>query len=288
MKINSIAPDSNIFLQILSSIAGMPESLYYMGDLPKDRYPAVAIVGSRKPTTYGKEVTYSLSYELAKKGVVIVSGLALGIDGIAHQAALDAGGKTVAVLGNGLPNIHPRTNEGLARKIIESGGLIVSEYKPGMPASKGSFLKRNRIVSGLSDAILVTEAASRSGTLNTAAHALEQGKEIFAVPGNITSPLSAGCNALIRQGATPVTSVDDILSVISPSNQNSQTTLPLGNSPQETTVIGLISKGIQDGDELQKQSGLVASDFAITMTSLELDGVIKPLGANRWMITGGG
>jgi DNA processing protein len=279
MKINSIRPDDNVFLQILSDIAYMPKTLYYRGNLLNDRPPTVAIVGSRKPTAYGKEVTYSLAYELSKRGVVIVSGLALGIDGIAHQAALDAGGRTVAVLANGLANIYPRTHEGLANNILQNNGLIISEYEPSMPAMQHTFL-----VSGLADAVLITEAASRSGTLNTAAHALEQGRDIFAIPGNITSPLSAGCNSLIKQGAAPAVDVEDILSVISPSNQYKQTALPLVNSPQETTIINLIANGVQDGDDLQRQSKLPAQQFAITMTSLELDGHIKPLGANKWSV----
>lgn len=286
MKINSIHPDNNIFFQMLSGIAHMPKTLYYLGNLIDDRPPTVAIVGSRKPTAYGKEVTYSLAYELSKRGVVIVSGLALGIDGIAHQAALDAGGRTVAVLANGLSNIYPRTHQGLARNILQKNGLIISEYEPGMPAMQHAFLERNRIVSGLSDAVLITEAASRSGTLNTAAHALEQGKDIFAVPGNITSPLSAGCNALIKQGASPATSAEDILAAIAPSAHSVQTSLPLGNSPQETTIINLIAGGVQDGDELQRRSKLDAQEFAIVMTTLELDGHIKPLGANKWAVLG--
>jgi DNA processing protein len=284
MKINTTRPDDNIFLQIMSGIDGMPESLYYLGELPKERPPAVAIVGSRKPTSYGKEVTYSLAYELSKKGVVIISGLALGIDGIAHQAALDAGGKTIAVLGNGLPDIYPRSHESLAKNIIKSGGLIVSEYGPGTPAMQHSFLRRNRIVSGLSDAIIVTEAASHSGTLNTAAHALEQGREIFAVPGNITSPLSSGCNHLLQQGALVALSASDVIGHIAPQLHQEQSVLHLGSTPEETAIIKLLQAGIRDGDELQRKSKLEPSKFSVALTVLELNDTVKALGANQWTL----
>lgn len=149
-----------------------------MGELPDERLPSVAIVGTRKPTTYGKEVTRQLASDLAKRGVIIISGLALGIDGLAHRGALEAGGTTIAVLANGLPDIYPSTHRALADEILASRGAIISEYEPGVSARGFQFLQRNRIVSGLSDAVIITEAATRSGTLNTAAHALEQGKEV--------------------------------------------------------------------------------------------------------------
>src|SRR5207253_2218315 len=153
--------------------------------------------------------------------------------GIAHRAALEAGGTTIAVLANGLPQIYPATHKDLADQIVQAGGAIVSEYDPETSALSYQFLQRNRIVSGLSDAIIITEAAARSGTLNTAMHALEQGKEVFVVPGNITSPLSAGCNTLLKQGARVATSAEDILEIIAPELLQAQTSLALGNSPLE-------------------------------------------------------
>ena len=285
MKINRVSPDKHEYLQIVSNIAKPPEKLYFIGSLPAERMPSIAIVGTRKPTRYGNEVTHKLAYDLAQKGIVIISGLALGVDSIAHRAALEAGGRTIAVLGNGLPTIYPASHKSLADDIVANGGAIISEYEPGTEARPFRFLERNRIVSGLADAIIITEAAARSGTLNTAMHALEQGKEIFVVPGNITSPMSAGCNALLRQGATPVTDAKDILEVIAPELLASQTTvMPLGTSPNETLLLELIAGGMRDGEELQRTSNLDAATFATTLTMLELNDVIRNLGANQWTL----
>ncbi|HEY8992921.1 MAG TPA: DNA-processing protein DprA [Candidatus Microsaccharimonas sp.] len=285
MKINTISPDDNNFLQIINTIALKPKTLYFVGTLPTDRSPevkVVAVVGTRKPTAYGKEVTFNLAYKLAQKGVIIVSGLALGIDAIAHRAALEAGGTTIAVLANGLDSIYPESHRQLAQRIIDSGGALISEYPPGTLARDFQFLARNRIVSGLSDAVIVTEAASRSGTLATVAHALEQNREVFAVPGNITSPMSVGPNRLIQQGAHPVTSVDDILQVIAPALVTVQTSLNLGSNPMERALIDLLRSGITDGDDLQQASNLSASDYSQTLTMLEIQGLIRSLGGNKW------
>jgi DNA processing protein len=181
-------------------------------------------------------------------------------------------------------------NQRLAESIMQKGGAIISEWQrgDGKTIGKWSFLERNRLVSGLADAVIITEAAARSGTLNTAAHALSQGRELFVVPGNITSPLSEGCNSLLKQGAHPVTSARDILEIIAPttvtSSKNQQTILPVGATPGETAILKLLIAGIRDGDQLQQQSGLSAAEYATTLTMLEINGIIKPLGANRWTI----
>ena len=284
MKINHISPQENKFTQIITSIAVVPEKLYYIGELPTERRPTVAIVGTRKPTAYGKEVTQQLATDLARRGVVIVSGMALGVDATAHRATLDAGGTTIAVLGNGLPELTPSTNRDLGERIIAHGGAVISEYEPHTPAYPAHFLERNRIVSGLSDAILITEAAARSGTLNTASHALEQGREVFVVPGNITSPLSAGCNALLRQGATPVTSAQDILEVIAPQLLQPQTQLALGDNPLQTAIIQQLQAGIRDGDELQRITAAPAGAFSTELTMMEINGLIRSLGGNQWTL----
>lgn len=284
MKINKISPDDHDFLQMTSGIAKPAKSLYFIGKLPKTRQPTVAIVGTRRPTAYGKEVTYRLAHDLASRGIIIISGLAIGVDGIAHQAALDAGGTTIAVLGNGLGSIYPAKHRDLAKNILASGGALISEYEPDVLARDFHFLERNRLVSGLSDAVLITEAARRSGTLNTAAHAIEQGREVFVVPGNITSPLSAGCNHLLRSGATPATSAEDIIEIIAPTLSPGQQTLPLGNTPEETTIISLLQSGLRDGDELQRTSGIDASTFSTTLTMMEINGTIRSLGANQWTL----
>ena len=229
-------------------------------------------------------MTHRLAYDLASRGVIVVSGLALGVDGIAHRAALEAGGTTLAVLANSLPKIYPATHRDLAKDIIAKGGAIISEHQDNESPRGYDFLARNRIVSGLADAIIITEAASRSGTLNTAAHALEQGREVFVVPGNITSPLSAGCNALLKQGATPITCADDILQVIAPHTPDKQTLLPLGNTPDETTILRLLADGMRNGDEIQQKTGIAAADFSMALTMLEMNGAIRPLGGNQWTL----
>ena len=288
MEINRIRPDEHNFTQRLATIANPPKSLCFMGNLPNSGAPVVAIVGSRKPSAYGREVTEQLASNLAKAGCIIVSGLALGIDGIAQRAALEAGGTVIGVIPNELPDISPQTNYKLAMNIIKNGGAILSEWKKGdgKVVNRWSFLERNRLVSGLADAVIITEAAERSGTLNTAAHALSQGRDVFAVPGNITSPLSAGCNALLKQGAHPVTEAKDVLHIIAPEQlkKSDQSQLPLGSSPEETIIINLIASGVRSGDQLQQQSGLSASNFSTALTMLEINGVIKPLGANNWML----
>lgn len=280
MKINRYTPDQQLFLRRTSGIAKVPKCLYVIGLLPESDVTAVAIVGTRKPTSYGRAVTEMVAGELARRGVVIVSGLAIGIDGIAHQAALDASGTTIAILPTGLDAIHPRSHRQLSEQIIETGGALITEYPPGSYTMQHQFLERNRLVSALSDAVIVTEAALRSGTMSTVSHALEQGRTVFAVPGNINSPMSAGCNQLIRQGAVPLTSVDDVfleLGITAPSRQ-----LILGDNDHENNILSLIKSGIQDGDELLQASGLGSSDFSQTMTMLEIKTAIQPLGANKW------
>lgn len=284
MKINKVLPLKHNYLQILGSLAKTPEVLYVMGDIPEERLPTIAIVGTRKPTAYGREVTHQLAYTLAKRGVVVVSGLALGVDGVAHEAALEAGGITLAVLANGLPRVYPAAHRQLAERIVSGSGGVLSEYEPDYPPRNYQFLERNRLVSGLADAIIITEAAQRSGTLNTAAHALEQGKDVFVVPGNITSPMSAGCNALLRQGALPVTCAEDILEVIAPNFLAPQQSLPLGKTQEESLILSLLQSGVRDGDELQVKSKLDPSDFSQSLTMLEIEGSIRPLGGNQWTL----
>lgn len=285
MKIQSITPDKHKFLQITVNIPKPPKMLYYIGELPPERIPAVAVVGTRKPTAYGVEVTNRLTYDLASKGVLIVSGLALGIDALAHKATLDANGATLAVLPCGLNKIAPATNRGLAVSILEKGGAILSEYPEGDVISwKLNMHERNRLVSGLSDAILITEASARSGTLNTASHALAQGKEVFVVPGNITSPLSAGCNALLKQGATPVTEAKDILEVIAPQLLSAQNSLALGNNELESQIIKLLNQGMRDGEQLQRDVNVSTAEFNAALTMMEINGIIRSLGANQWTL----
>lgn len=284
MKINKLSPDTNEYTKIITSIPKQPQALYYSGTLPEKRQASVAIVGTRKPSSYGREVATNFARSLANNGVIVVSGLALGTDAIAHKAALDAGGTTIAVLGNGLHRIYPRTNRFLGERILNEGGAIISEYEEGVEPRPHHFLQRNRIVSGLSDAIIIIEAAKRSGTLNTAMYALEQGRDVFVVPGNITSPLSEGCNALLKQGASPITHINDILETIQPSKLSGKKQQPLAlpSNPTEAKIIALIQQGVRDGEQLQKQLSISASEFSVALTMMEIDGKITALGMNRW------
>lgn len=281
MNINRIPPDQHNFLKRTENIAKPPKSLYYIGALPRTDNLVVAIVGTRRPTAYGRTVTEQIVTALARKGVVIVSGMALGVDALAHTTCLNASGTTVAVIPSGLDDPYPKTNRDLARRIVTSGGVLISEYENGYRPRLYDFLRRNRIVSALSDAIIVTEANLRSGTLSTVTHALEQGKDVYAVPGPITSPLSAGCNRLIAQGATPITDVDSLLEQL---GLTGQTSLALGDTPEEATVLQLLRDGISDGEELQLKSGLTPELFSQTLTMLEIKGDAKSLGSNKWRL----
>lgn len=285
MKINRISPDNHKFLQGLLTIVVKPKILYTKGVLPEEPIATVAVVGTRSPTAYGKEIAFEFAYKLAQAGVAVVSGLAYGIDRVAHEGALAAGGSTVAVLAHGLDTIYPASHQALARDIINKGGALISEYSEGTPAFKHHFLQRNRLVSGLADAVIVVEAGERSGTSATVMYALEQGKEVFAVPGPITSPQSIGPNRLIQQGAHPALSIDDILRVIAPSAITTTPTEIPGNSPEENILLQLIRQGMKGGDQLLKASGLSVQLYSQTISLLEIDGLIRPLGANQWTHT---
>ncbi|MBP3707293.1 MAG: DNA-processing protein DprA [Clostridia bacterium] len=195
----------------LRLIKNRPIVLFYKGDISHINDESVAIVGSRNCTAYGRKCGNFFSYELASRNVNVISGLAIGIDAIAHCAALNANGKTYAVIGSGLDNIYPMQNIQLAKRIIEKGGAIITEYVIGTKPDKSNFPRRNRIISGIADAIIVVEASEKSGSLITANYAINQGKEVWAVPGNIFSNESKGTNKLINDGANVLTSMDDIL-----------------------------------------------------------------------------
>ncbi|EKE13212.1 MAG: hypothetical protein ACD_13C00052G0001 [uncultured bacterium] len=201
----------NKFPEIFKILDGAPVVLYYRGSLNGLKTNSVAIVGTRRMTSYGKEVTEKFSSELSSFGVTIISGLARGVDTTAHKASLLAGGITIAVLGNGLDSVYPPENKTLAEEIIQKGGAVISEYPLGYPVLPANFAIRNRIVSGLATCVLVIEGAEKSGTLLTASHAAEQGKTVFAVPGPITSPLSKAPFYLLKNGARMATETRDIL-----------------------------------------------------------------------------
>ena len=285
MEIFQINLSDYNYLRDLPHIPDPPKKLFIRGKLPAKRVKTVAIVGTRKPSAYGREIATKIASECAKNGIVVVSGLALGIDSIAHRAAIDSGGKTIAVLANGVDKIYPRSHEDLGQKILQTNGAILSEYPNNTPARPWQFLARNRIVSGLADAVVIIEAASRSGTLSTANHALDQGKEIFAVPGNITSPLSAGCNQLIKNGANPLTSVEDLLDFLIPDRFEKQTQLFKGDTREENVVLEFLSKnGTTSSDTIIKQTKLSASEFNQAITMLELKGLVLNNGGEKWSL----
>ena len=195
----------------LRDIPNPPAQLYCAGDTGLLKERSVGVVGARKNTVYGKNVALMIGRRLAESGLAVTSGLALGIDGYSHEGALEAGGKVIGVLGSGIDHMTPQRNRGLMMRGLESGGLVVSEYPPGTEGFKSSFPARNRIISGLSEALVVVEAGLDSGSLITAKCASDQGRTVYAVPGNINSQTSIGCNLLIRDGAVPLIIIDDMI-----------------------------------------------------------------------------
>lgn len=286
MKIKELTLKSPDYPERLRHIAMPPEQLYILGPDVNELLarPSVTVVGSRKVSAYGKTVTTQLTGELAKAGIVIISGLAFGVDSLAHQAALDAGGLTIAVLPSGVTNIYPATHVGLARQILQQGGALISEYPADQIAYKMTFVARNRIASGLGDALLITEAAEKSGTLHTANFALEQGRPVLAVPGNITSPTSAGTNNLMKTGATPVTNVQDVFQALGLEFTQNRREAPRSGNPNEQILLDLLFTGVDDGSELLAKSELEISIYNQTLTMLEIRGHIRPLGNNRWAL----
>ena len=210
-KVIKIDLNSKYYPEKLKNINGKPRELYCLGNLELLNYKSIAVIGSRNYSNYGKRAAMEFSYNLAKQNICIVSGMARGIDSFAHEATLKAKGKTIAVLGSGLDVIYPKENKRLYENIIKNDGLIISEYLLGTPPRKQNFPARNRIISGLSDGVLVIEARKNSGTNITVDFALEQGKDVFVIPGDIYSKTSDGTNFLIKEGAIPVTNYKDIL-----------------------------------------------------------------------------
>lgn len=264
----------------LKSLDSCPPVLYVRGALSEDDVWSVAIVGTRRASVYGREVAGRVATELARAGVTIVSGLAMGIDTIAHRAALDAGYRTIAVLGSGVDQIYPPENRGLAARIAEHGAVI-SEYPLGTRPEASNFPPRNRVISGLSKAVVIVEAPSRSGALITARFAAEQGRDVFAVPGNILSPGSAGCNELIQNGATPLLSAQDVLDQLNLEHQvetyHQQRLIP--TDPLEDRLLQHMSCEPIHVDDLVRNAELPSPQVASLLTMLELKGLVRQVGA---------
>lgn len=259
--------------ELLRQIHDPPPTLFLRGgaDVEVLWRPAVAIVGARACSTYGAQVARMLGRELAASGLVVVSGLARGVDGEAHRGALDAGGVTVAVLGCGIDRDYPAAHTELARRICERG-LVVSEYEPGVEPAPWRFPARNRIIAGLTAATVIVEARERSGALITADFALEDGREVFAVPGEITSMLSTGTNRLLRQGATPLTSTEDVLELfgLSPGQRPPAPTLSI----VAAKLIERLADGAVSADELARATELEPGRLAAGLAELELAGLV--------------
>jgi DNA processing protein len=260
------------FPPLLRSIHDPPPGIFVRGAADADvlRRPAVAVVGARSCSSYGAQVARSLGRELAAAGLVVVSGLARGIDGEGHRGALDAGGLTVGVLGCGVDRDYPASHRELAGRIRETG-LVVSEYPPGVEPTPWRFPARNRVIAGLAGATVVVEARERSGALITADLALEEGREVFAVPGEITSALSAGTNDLLRLGATPLVAAKDVLDVFGIETAGAP-------EPDLTDEARAALERVRDGpigvDELVRVTGLEAGTLATALTELELAGLV--------------
>ena len=263
----------------LREIADPPFLLYMRGQVNWDQM-MVGIVGSRNMTDYGVEVTEKIASDLAANGVIVVSGLALGIDAVAHQATLNENGTTVAVLGNGIDRVFPGTNAKLARDILDNGGCIISEYPCGVHPAAYTFPARNRIISGLCQGLIVTEAAEGSGSLITARSALEQNREVFAVPGSIFNTNSIGTNNLIKMGAHPITTVQDIFDEFGISHPEVVTNFRevIAASAEESTIIEILKNEPKHIDEITKVSKLPHAVVSSTLTIMEVSGKVKHLG----------
>lgn len=280
-KIKILTLCDNEYPKLLQEITTPPFILYYKGHFPTLTH-SIGIVGTRKATGYGKAVTQNLTTELVKSGFVIVSGLARGVDTIAHKSCIESNGKTIAVLGGGLNKIYPPENIPLADDIAYNFGCVLSEFPPDYPHLAGNFPARNRIIAGLSQAVLVTEAAEDSGSLITARFAADQGKDVFAVPGPINSTLSQGPLSLIKDGAKLVTSVDDILSELGVSkNGNKEINAEVLNqlSDLERLVLELLSLESKHLDELSRELKITSAQISAILIKLEISGLVKNLGS---------
>lgn len=307
-----LVPEDPLYPKQLHDVKAAPPILFVAGNPELLNEPQLAIVGSRTPTTYGKDNAQAFAHYLAKHGITVTSGLALGIDAISHQGALEAGGHTVAVIATGLDIMYPAKNRSLAERIVEQG-VIVSEFPIGVKPQAQNFPRRNRIISGLSLGTLVVEAALQSGSLVTAQHALEQGREVFAIPGSIHSPLAHGCHRLIRQGAKLVETAADILEELAPQLQTylgvnfepteAQATKPIkplsflksietqenteertdpALDPEEQLLLATIGLEPVPIDQIVIQTGLTTDVVSSMLLMLELRGYIAACGGGRY------
>lgn len=284
IKIITIEDDN--YPKLLKEIYDPPFVLYLKGDTEVFGLPMISIVGSRKFTNYGKSVAEDLAGELAKNNICIVSGMAIGIDSLAHEAALKSNGKTIAIVGSGVSNkvIYPQTNLNLSKKIVNSGGAVFSEFLPDAKAQLYFFPMRNRVISGISLGTIVVEAGEKSGTLITAYSALDQGREVFAVPGSIYSNSSFGTHKLIKEGAQLITSAKDILNFFELGKKEEINKKYLAENEVEIKILDILSKEPKHINEIILLSGLSAQNITGALAILEIKSVVKNLGSMQYAL----
>ncbi|MCC7118854.1 MAG: DNA-protecting protein DprA [Anaerolineales bacterium] len=270
--------------QRLREIDQPPPVLYIRGEYLPDDLFAVAIVGTRKVTAYGRQITEEIAAFLAANGMTVISGLARGVDALAHQTALKAGGRTIGILGSGVDRIYPPEHRGLAEQMLERGAII-SDYAVGTPPDASNFPPRNRIISGLSLAVVVIEAAETSGALITAEFAAEQGREVFAVPGSILAPQSKGTNKLIQNGALPLLTPEDLMQALDltriGAQKSARKVLPADET--EAKVLSVLSGEPLHVDDIRHQSGLPIEKISATLALMELKGMVRQVGGMNYV-----
>ncbi len=276
--------EDEAYPRLLAEIPDPPPVLYVRGELKPEDAWAVAVVGTRRASTYGREVTRRLVTVLAQSGVTIVSGLARGIDAVAHQTALEAGGRTIAVMGCGIDLVYPPEHRDLARRLVGQGALV-TEYPPGTPPEPGNFPPRNRIISGLSLGVLITEAGRDSGALITADYAAEQGRDVFAVPGSILSAGCAGTNRLIQDGAKPVLDAADILQELNLTMvaEQKEARQALPTTETEARLLAHLSAEPVHVDDLTRAVGLPIAEVTSTLALMELKGMVRQVGGMKYV-----
>lgn len=287
-KIQVITIKDALYPKLLKEIFNPPALLYYQGEFKTEDDLTVAVVGTRKASSYGRQATAEITYELARQGITIVSGLALGIDTLAHEATLKANSRTIAVIGSGLDHqsIYPSSNRFLAQKIVEANGLVISEFPIGALPMPHHFPQRNRIISGLSLATLVIEAGELSGALITARYALEQNRDVFAVPGSIYNPMSFGPNNLIKMGAKAIASAQDVLDALNLTQitQFTEARKISPDNPEEAILLKHLSAEPIHIDKLVQNSNLTTAQVSSTLLLMEMKGKIKNLGGQNYIL----
>ncbi len=276
--------EDEAYPRLLNEIEQPPPVLYIRGEvLPEDEW-AVAVVGTRRITAYGRQVAVEIGSALARNGITVVSGLARGVDAAAHQSSLDVGGRTLAILGSGVDRIYPPEHRRMAEQIITQGAVI-SDYPPGTPPEAANFPPRNRIISGLARAVIVVEAGKRSGALITATFAAEQGREVFAVPGNITAPQSKGTNYLVQQGARPLLEIRDVLESLNIAmvneQRNARAVLP--TDAIEAQIYAVLGQEPVHVDEIRSRAKLPIEKVSAALVMMELKGIVRQVGGMNYV-----